>query len=136
MNGLKQTNYHSIQKCSLTLFLCHKSNQKNDLRLTLPILRIDGVELQRKASIKFVGLRLDENLTWKDHINTIENKISKKIWLIFRAKKVLNKDSLTKLCYSYIHCCLNYANMAWCSTHKTNLYEIHLKQTNNSSFMQ
>ena len=55
----------------------------------------------------------------EDHINNIENKISKDIELIFRVKNVLNKGSLTKLYYSYFHYYLNCTNMAWGSTHKT-----------------
>ena len=73
-----------------------------NLPLAAPMPRIDGVELKRKANIKFSGVLLDENLTWKDHINTIENKFSKSIRLIFRAKDVLNKDSLNEICYSGI----------------------------------
>ena len=106
MNGLKQTNFLSMQK---NLFLpCHWSTQKDNLALAFSILGIEGVGLKRKASIKFLGVLVDENLAWKDHINTLENKISKNFGLIFRAKNLLNKDSLTKLYYSYIHCYLNY----------------------------
>ena len=80
----------------------HKSTQKDNLPLAPPIPRTDWVELKRKANIKFSGVLLDENLTWKEHINTRENKFSKSIRLIFRAKDVLNKDSLTEICYSDI----------------------------------
>ena len=59
-------------------------------------LRVLVIEIFRTDSL---GVLLDENLTWKDHINTTENKISKNIGLILRAKIVLNKDSLTKLFY-------------------------------------
>ena len=67
---------------------------------------------KKKKSLKFLGVLLGENLTWKDHINTIEFKISKNIELITRVNIVLNKGSLTKLYHSYIHGYLNYANMA------------------------
>ena len=70
--------------------LCHKSTDKYNLSFVQPILRIVGIELTRKASIKFIGVILDENLIWKDHISTIESKISKNIGLIFRAKNVLS----------------------------------------------
>ena len=30
-----------------------------------------------ESSIKFLGLWVDENLTWRDHIHTVENKIAK-----------------------------------------------------------
>ena len=87
------------------------------------------MELKMKANIKFLGVLLDKNLTWKDHTSSIEKKISKNIGLIFRAKNVLNKDSLTKRLYnSYIHCYLNYASMAWVSTYKTNLRKTPFKQ--------
>ena len=89
MNGLKQTKYHSIQKKSV-FSLCHKSTDKYNLSLVQPVPRIVGIELTRKASIKFIGVILDENLIWKDHISTIESKISKNIGLIFRAKNVLS----------------------------------------------
>ena len=56
---------------------------------------MDGIELKIKANIKFLGVLIDKNLTWKDHISSIKNKISKNIGLIFRAKNVVNKDSLT-----------------------------------------
>ena len=70
--------------------LCHKSTDKYNLSFVQPILRIVGIELTRKASIKFIGVIFDENLIWKDHISTIESKISKNIGLIFRAKNVLS----------------------------------------------
>ena len=45
-----------------------------------------------------------------------------------RAKYFLNKDCLKSLYYSYIHCYLNYGNLAWGSTYKTDLKKIHSKQ--------
>ena len=58
----------------------------------------------------------------------LENKISRNIRLIFSAKTVLNKDSLTELYYSYICSYLSYVNMVWVSTHEIKLHKIHLKQ--------
>ena len=47
------------------------------MHFALPIFRIDDVDLKRKISTKFFGVLLDENLTRKDHISTIENEILK-----------------------------------------------------------
>ena len=46
---------------------------------------------------------LDENLSWKDHTKYIENKVTKNIGLLYRAKIFLDKNSLLTLYYSYIH---------------------------------
>ena len=74
MNGLQQTNYHATltYKKKMVFSLYHKIAQKDNVPLALPILRIDSVELKRKASMKFLGVLLEKSLTWKDHINTIE----------------------------------------------------------------
>ena len=37
---------------------------------------------------------IDECITWKDHIRTVENKIAKNIGLLYRAKQLLNTSSL------------------------------------------
>ena len=56
-----------------------------------------------QSSIKSLGILLDENLAWKEYLNLTENKIAKNIWLIYKAKPYLNKDSLLALYFSYIH---------------------------------
>ena len=38
---------------------------------------INNYELQRKESIKFLGVLLYHNLTWKENIKLMENKIAK-----------------------------------------------------------
>ena len=47
-------------------------------------------QIQRSESIKFLGVFLDKNLTWKDHIKYIENKIAKNIGTLYRSKPYLN----------------------------------------------
>ena len=74
MNGLKQTNFLSMQK-NLFFFSDIIEVLRNNMPLALSILGILGADPKRKASTKFLGV-LDENLAWKDHINTLENKIS------------------------------------------------------------
>ena len=78
--------------------------------------------------MKFLGVLLDDNLSWKEHIKYLENKIAKNIGLMYRAKPFLDKESLLTLYYSYIHSYLNYANLAWGSTYLTNLKKLRSQQ--------
>jgi len=78
--------------------------------------------------MKFLGVLLDENVTWNNHINFIENKISKNIGILYKAKPYLNQICLKYIYYSFIHCFLNYANIAWCSTNKTKIKKLFTKQ--------
>ena len=51
-------------------------------------------EIQGAESIKFLGVLLDENVTWKPLVKYIENKIAKNISLLFKSKSFLDKESL------------------------------------------
>ena len=54
---------------------------------------------------------VDENLTWNDHIHILENKLSKNIGLLYRAKPYLDKNTMTTLYFSFFHSYLNYGNI-------------------------
>ena len=57
-----------------------------------------------------------------------ENNVAKDIGLIYKAKPYLNKNSLLALYFSYIHSCINYANLGWESTNRTYLRKINSQQ--------
>ena len=84
-------------------FLFHKPSKTDDLPLFLPKVLINDKEAERVGSVKFLGVLLDEHLSWKEHIRYTENKIAKNIGLLYRAKPFLDKHSLLTLYYSYIH---------------------------------
>ena len=57
--------------------LFHKAKTKDNLRLVLPDLFINDVKVESGNSLKFLGVMIDENLTWKTHVELVEKKISK-----------------------------------------------------------
>ena len=71
----------------------------------MPELKIGNSIIKRKSSVKFLGVMLDENISWKDHIKTIEKKkIAKNIGLLYSAKPYLDGTTLkTIYFYIYIH---------------------------------
>ena len=71
---------------------------------------------------------VDENLTWNDHMHILENKLSKIIFLLYRAKPYLDKNTMTTLYFSFFHSYLNYCNLAWESTTKSKLRNIASQQ--------
>ena len=57
-----------------------------------------------------------------------ENKISKNLGLMYKAKYYLNKIFLLVLYYSFIHTYNNYGNIAWGSINRTNILKINSLQ--------
>ena len=78
--------------------------------------------------MKFLGIMVDENLTWDDHILILEKKLSKNIGLLYRAKPYLDKNTVTTLYFSFFHSYLNYGNIAWASTTKSKVRKIASQQ--------
>ena len=108
-----------MKKTNYTPF--HKNSTKDDLPLKLSELKIVNSVLKRQPSVEFLGVMLHENISWKEHIKTVENKLSKNIGLLCKSKQLLDNESLKSIYFSYIHSYLNYANIAWASTDPTKL---------------
>ena len=102
--------------------------KKYNIRLRLPNLNINSFTVERESSIKFLGVWIDENLTWRDHIHTVENKIAKNIGILYQGKHYLDENCLKQFYFVYIHAHLNYENIAWARTHKSKLKKIQSKQ--------
>ena len=112
----------AVTKCRKNqVFIVPQLSKKYSIPFHLPTLEINSHDIERVNTMKFLGILLNDNLPWKEHIKYLENKIAKNIGLMHRANPFLDKESLLALYYSYIHSYLNYANLAWGSTYLTNL---------------
>ena len=87
-------------------------------------LSIDSNVITEVNSTKFLGVFLDNKLTWKKHIDYIVAKLSRGIGLISKARKLLNADALLTLYYSFLYPYLCYCNHVWGSTYITNLQKL------------
>ena len=72
----------NVEQTKYSLF--HKPSRRDDLPLLLPKLLIKKHQVERVELIKFLGVLLDENLSWKDHFKYTENKVAKNIDLFTR----------------------------------------------------
>ena len=105
-----------------------KQSRHDDLPLQLPKLFVNNIDIKRESAIKFLGVLLDENLSWKNHINVIENKVSKNLGILRKAKPYLDVKCLKSLYFSFVHSYLTYCNIAWASTNQTKLKKLYCKQ--------
>ena len=65
-----------------------KTKQQKKIRL---------IEIARESVTKFLGIYIDENLTWKHHIEDIFDKVSKSIGITCKSRNILSKR-LIELC--------------------------------------
>ena len=100
-------NWFNDNKLSLnvktTKYSFFRRLSKNDnIPLRLPNLHINGFTVERESSIKFLEVWIDESLTWRNHIHTIENIIAKNIGLLHQGKHYLNDNCLKQIYFAYI----------------------------------
>ena len=81
--------------------------------LSMYNLIIDNVILTQTTSCKFLGMTIDESLSWKKHILNINSKLSRAIFVIKQVKFYLPKESLHTLYYSLLHPHITYGILAW-----------------------
>jgi len=106
----------AVNKLSLNLkktkfMLFHTHQQKIDD--FIPELNIGNVTLERVNNFNFLGLTINENMSWKPHVNTLCNKISKYVGILNRLKRYLPNYILKTIYYSLIQSNLNYSLLLW-----------------------
>ena len=50
---------------------------RDNIPLELPDLKIANNCIERTTSIKFLGVMVDENIAWEDHIHTTEKNLQR-----------------------------------------------------------
>ena len=72
-----------------------------------------GEKIQRKQTVKYLGLRIDEKLTWKENTMTLQAKLRRLNYLFYHMKKFYNKKHLINLYTPLYESVLTYGIMHW-----------------------
>ena len=104
-------------------------------------IHLDGCKLTRVSTAKFLGITIDENLTWKSQINDIYKVCSRNIGVLNKVKHFLPKQSLYQLYCSLILPYMTYGILLWGNASKEYLTKIFklqkraLRIISNSSYL-
>ena len=86
--------------------------QRNIKNIT-PRLKINSETIEKVSEFNFLGLTIDEHLSWKPHVLKISNKISRTLGIMCRLKNFLPTHVLRILYNSLILPHLQYSILAW-----------------------
>ena len=76
----------------------------------------DGMAVNRVISVRYLGVKLDENLSFKTHASEVINKCAGRIAFLYRNSLVLDCKSRNILCNSLIQPYLDYCSSSWYSS--------------------
>ena len=119
-----------VNKLSLNIKKTHYMifSKKRSVKTPTVNLKIDGELLSEVNKTKFLGIIIDNKLTWRDHINYISGKISRGIGILIKARAILNRDTLITIYYSFIYPYYIYCNHIWGCTANTRLNRLSVLQ--------
>ena len=92
------------EKSSFTIF---RSSRKTILNLPNKIEFLNQ-HIERASHNKFLGVILDENLTWNNHINELSSKLKRLFHIFYNIRNYLRKDNITTIYYALIYSRIKY----------------------------
>ena len=104
----------NITKSNLVMF--HPPQKR--LLFSLKIYIKDKI-LKERDCIKYLGVMIDTNLRWKEHVNYINKKIKRSIGLLSKIRYYVDLGCLIKLYHTLIYPFLIYGVVAWGNTYQT-----------------
>ena len=105
----------------------HRARMKNK-DFDTSIVCMNGMKLERTDCFKYLGVILDSNITWTQHISYIKNTFSKGIGIMYKARQYLDTKALLNIYYSYIYPYFIYCIEIWGNASHCYLHPLFLLQ--------
>ena len=84
-------------------------------------IEFNGQQIEEVNETKFLGVILDNGLTWKPHIQHVRNKVSRGTGILKKLRPYVNNDTILGLYYSFIYPYFTYCVQVWGKTYQSNL---------------
>ena len=100
----------NISKTNYVLF---KDKSCNTIDDSDGNLQFGSETIERKSHVKFLGLDIDEDLSFKVHANQVISKLSSSLYLMNSVKRYLPLDVRLNLYYSFFLSHISYGILIW-----------------------
>ena len=97
-----------VKKTELVIFKHQKKKLDSPIKIKLSRKR-----LYPSKSVKYLGIKIDENLNWKQHIHDIAIKLNRANALLSIIRNYVNKLSLRTIYFAIFDSHINYDNPIW-----------------------
>jgi len=87
-------------------------------------LHLNGNIIKQVSSVKFLGVTIDENLTWLPHIENLKKKLACSQGVLYRIKDSVPKQLYKTLYHSLFESHLSYGISVWGAQSHTVLHEL------------
>ena len=79
-------------------------------------LYINDNKIDKVNCFKYLGVKIDDKLTWREHIKHIEGKLSSACGAMYRLRQIVNQKCLRSFYFAHAYFYLQYSILAWFNT--------------------
>ena len=77
------------------------------------VLKFNRKKLEQCESYKYLGIYIDENLSWKEHVRYLCEKLSKMCGIFSKLRHCCNRELLRVVYFALVDSHLQYCNIIW-----------------------
>jgi hypothetical protein len=82
-------------------------------------INLNNTKIERVSSFQYLGLIIDEKLTFDEHIKSITSRALSTIFAIKRIRPFITLNTARQLYFQHIHSILSYLNSSWNTANNT-----------------
>ena len=98
----------NIKKTELVIFKSKRKQFDGEIKFKLSCKRLFPID-----SLKYLGVKIDSNLSWKSHIDYLSVKLNRANVLLFKIRNLVNSSILRTLYFAILESHLNYCSLVW-----------------------
>lgn len=119
--------FHANQlslNCAKTQYMVFTNSAKKNKNQ----VKVNGDVIEKVSCTKFLGVKIDDKLSWKEHIVFLNGKMNKSIGILSKVKHVFNKEWMLRLYKTFVLPHINYCNIVWGCSPPSILNQINVTQ--------
>ena len=87
--------------------------KKTIIKKTIKKIKLSGKRLYPGKSLKYLGIKIDENLNWKDLTHEVATKLNRANASLFKIRNCVSFNTLKAICFVIFDSHINYASLIW-----------------------
>ena len=98
----------SVKKTEMVIFKSKQKKLEGDLKI-----KLCGKRLYHTESVKYLGVKINTNLTWQHHVNDLSIKLNRANAVLFKIRKYVSPKIITSIYFVIFDSHLSYCRLVW-----------------------
>ena len=98
----------NVSETELGLFKSNKKQMDYELKV-----KLNGKGIYETNTVKYLGIKIDKNLTWASHVNDVAVKFNKANAMLSKVRHYVDRKTLKMIYHSIFESHLYYSSLVW-----------------------